>query len=163
MLLIQELTPIHAADVLRIYAEGQATGVATLETIVPTWADWAESHLPNSRLVATENGRVAGWIALSSVSGRCVFGGVAELSVYVAEAYRGRGVGLLLLVEVIKTSEEAGIWTLQSSIDALNEVSLRLHEKAGFRLVGVRERLGQRLGEWRDIVLLERRSERVGV
>ncbi|MCY7350873.1 MAG: N-acetyltransferase family protein [Cytophagaceae bacterium] len=163
MLLIQELTPIHAADVLRIYAEGMAAGIATLETSVPTWADWAESHLPHNRFVAVENEIVAGWVALSSVSGRCVFGGVAEVSVYVAEAFRGRGVGLLLLVEVIRASEESGLWTLQASIDALNEASLRLHEKAGFRLVGVRERLGQRLGEWRDIVLLERRSERVGM
>ncbi|MBC7891660.1 MAG: N-acetyltransferase, partial [Sphingobacteriaceae bacterium] len=117
----------------------------------------------HSRFVALdEQGIVAGWAALSPVSGRCVYGGVAELSVYVGEAYRGRGVGLALLEKLIDESEKAGLWTLQASIDTLNPASIRLHERAGFRLVGTRERLGQRLGEWRDIVLMERRSGRVG-
>lgn len=163
MLLIEPMTAAHADAVLRIYAEGLATGVASLETAVPTWESWDRKHLPHSRFVARAEDELAGWVALSAVSGRCVFGGVAEISLYVAAAFRGRGVGLGLLAQVIRASEEAGIWTLQSSVDALNSPSLRLHEKAGFRLVGVRERLGQRLGEWRDIVLLERRSERVGV
>lgn len=158
------LLPAHAPDVLRIYAEGMATGVATLETSLPTWDEWDAAHLPHSRLVAlTDEGAVAGWAALSSVSGRCVYGGVAEVSVYVGEAFRGQGVGLLLLENLISQSEEAGIWTLQAGIDTRNVGSLRLHERAGFRLVGVREKLGQRLGEWRDVALMERRSGRVGV
>ncbi|MBC7892293.1 MAG: N-acetyltransferase [Sphingobacteriaceae bacterium] len=163
MLLIQALTPTHASAVLRIYAEGMATGVATLETSPPTWETWDAEHLPHSRFVALdEQGIVAGWAALSPVSGRCVYGGVAELSVYVGEAFRGRGVGLALLEKLINESEKVGLWTLQASIDTLNPASSRLHERAGFRLVGTRERLGQRLGEWRDIVLMERRSGRVG-
>lgn len=162
MLLIQALTSAHASDVLRIYAEGLATGVATLETSLPTWETWDAEHLPHSRFVALEIEEVAGWVALSPVSGRCVYGGVAELSVYVGEAFRSRGVGLALLEKLISESEKAGIWTLQASIDALNPASIRLHERAGFRLVGTRERLGQRLGHWRDIVLMERRSDRVG-
>lgn len=158
------LTPAHAPDVLRIYAEGMATGVATLETSPPTWENWNAGHLPHSRFVAlADDGTVAGWAALSPVSGRCVYGGVAEVSVYVGEASRGQGVGLLLLESLLSESEKNGIWTLQSSIDTLNPGSIRLHEKAGFRLVGVRERLGQRLGHWRDIALMERRSGRVGV
>ncbi len=164
MLLTAPLTPAHADDVIRIYAEGMDTGIATLETSPPTWESWDAEHLPHCRFVAlTNDGAVAGWVALSPVSGRCVYGGVAELSVYVGEAFRGRGVGLVLLQKLIEESEKAGIWTLQSSIDALNASSLRLHEKAGFRQVGFRERFGQRLGEWRDIVLLERRSQRVGI
>lgn len=159
-----EMTIAHAPDVLRIYAEGMATGVATLETSLPTWESWDASHLPHSRLVAlASDGSVVGWAALSPVSGRCVYGGVAEVSVYVGEAFRGQRVGLALLEKLIADSEEAGIWSLQSSIDTLNPGSIRLHEKAGFRLVGVREKLGQRLGEWRDIALMERRSGRVGV
>ena len=158
------LTPAHAPDVLRIYAEGMATGVATLETGLPSWESWDAGHLPHSRFVAlADDGTVAGWAALSPVSGRCVYGSVAEVSVYVGEASRGRGMGLLLLESLLSESEKNGIWTLQSSIDTLNPGSIRLHEKAGFRLVGVRERLGQRLGHWRDIALMERRSGRVGV
>ena len=158
------LTPAHAPHVLRIYAEGMATGVATLETSLPTWESWDAGHLPHSRFVAlADDGTVAGWAALSPVSGRCVYGGVAEVSVYVGEAFRGQGVGLLLLETLISESEKAGIWTLQSGIDTLNGASIRLHERAGFRRVGVREKLGQRLGEWRDVALLERRSGRVGV
>lgn len=158
------MTAAHAADVLRIYAEGMATGVATLETSLPTWESWDAGHLPHSRFVAlTSDGNVAGWGALSPVSGRCVYGGVAEVSVYVGKAFRGQGVGLVLLENLIAESEEVGIWTLQASIDTLNPGSIRLHEKAGFRLVGVREKLGQRLGHWRDIVLMERRSKQVGV
>lgn len=162
MLLIEPLREVHAPAVLRIYEEGMATGVATLETQVPPWARWDAEHLPHSRWVAVRGPEVLGWVALSPVSGRCVFGGVAELSLYVGAAHRGQGLGLALLVRVIESSEAAGIWTLQATIDRLNTPSLRLHEKAGFRLVGIRERLGQRMGEWRDIVLLERRSERVG-
>jgi len=110
MLLIQALTPTHASAVLCIYAEGVATGVATLETSPPTWETWDVEHRPYSRFVALdETGSVAGWIALSPVSGRCVYGGVAELSVYVGEAFRGRGLGLALLEKLISESEKAGI------------------------------------------------------
>ncbi len=156
------MTPTYAPDVLRIYAEGMATGIATLETNPPTWEVWHADHLTQGRFVAIANDEVAGWVALSPVSGRCVYGGVAELSVYVGGAFRGRGVGLALLEKLISESEKRGIWTLQASIDTLNPASIRLHERAGFRLVGTRERLGQRLGQWRDIVLMERRSDRVG-
>jgi phosphinothricin acetyltransferase len=163
-ILLAEMLAAHAPDVLCIYAEGMATGIATLETSLPTWESWDAGHLPHSRLVAlADNGTVAGWAALSPVSGRCVYGGVAEVSVYVGEARRGQGVGLILLENLIAESEKAGIWTLQASIDTLNPGSIRLHKKAGFRLVGIREKLGQRLGHWRDIALMERRSDQVGV
>jgi L-amino acid N-acyltransferase YncA len=141
-----------------IYAEGLATGQATFETTLPTWPEWDEQHLQSPRLVMRSGAEVAGWTALSPVSGRCVYGGVAEVSIYVAKAYRGQGLGMALLQELIKRSETAGIWTLQAGIFPENEASMGLHLANGFRLVGVRERLGQLNGVWRDVALLERRS-----
>ena len=155
---IEVLRPEHWEAVSRIYAEGIATGNATFETEVPSWDAWDASHMAEPRLVATEGGEVVGWAALSPVSGRCVYAGVAEGSVYVAATARGRGAGRALLVELIARSEDAGIWTIQAGIFPENTASLALHERAGFRVVGIRERLGLHHGVWRDVVFLERRS-----
>ncbi len=159
---IDLLVPAHWEAVARIYGEGLATGNATFETEIPAWERWDAAHLADHRLVALHDGEVVGWTALSPVSERCVYAGVAEESVYVANAARGRGVGGALLEELIRRSEEAGIWTIQTGIFPENVVSLRLHERVGFRVVGVRERLGQRNGVWRDVVFLERRSALLG-
>ena len=155
------LEPRHWEAVERIYREGIATGNATFETTTPTWEQWDRSHLAEPRLVALDGDEVVGWTALAPVSDRCVYGGVAEESVYVAEAARGRGVGTLLLEELIRRSEEAGIWTIQTGIFPENEASIRLHERVGFRVLGVREKLGRLDGVWRDVAFLERRSPKV--
>ncbi len=155
---IAELQPDHWDAVARIYAEGIATGDATFETEVPAWEAWDAGHLSGLRLVGLRGGEVVGWTALSPVSGRCVYTGVAEESVYVAGEMRGRGVGRILLEELIRRSEAAGIWTIQTGIFPENAASLRLHERAGFRVVGIRERIGRQQGVWRDVVFLERRS-----
>ena len=157
------MRPADWHQVRAIFEEGIATGEATLETCAPEWSDWDASHLPGCRLVARLDDEVAGWAALSPVSERCVYGGVAEVSVYVAEASRGRGVGRALLARLIEESEREGIWTLQAGVFPENRASVAAHESAGFRLVGVRERLGRLDGAWRDVALLERRSSRVGV
>lgn len=155
---IEPLRAEHWDAVARIYAQGIATGHATFETEVPSWERWDASHLPDHRLVAVRDGTVTGWAALSPVSDRCVYGGVAEESVYVAEEARGRGVGRELLEALIAGAEESGIWTIQTGIFPENEASVRLHQRVGFRIVGTRERLGQHNGVWRDVLLLERRS-----
>jgi L-amino acid N-acyltransferase YncA len=152
----------HWNAVARVYAEGIATGHATFETEVPSWERWDASHLADHRLVALSGDDVVGWAALSPVSGRCVYGGVVEESVYVAEEARGRGVGRVLLEALIAGAEAAGIWTIQTGIFPENEASLRLHERVGFRIVGIRERLGMHHGVWRDVLFLERRSPIVG-
>jgi L-amino acid N-acyltransferase YncA len=160
---VAPLLPEHWDDVARIYGEGIATGNATFETEIPAWEAWDAAHLAEHRLVAlADGGRVVGWTALAPVSGRCVYAGVAENSVYVAADARGRGIGQGLLEELIRRSEQAGIWTIQTGICPVNEASLRAHERVGFRVVGVRKRLGQREGVWRDVMFLERRSTRVG-
>jgi phosphinothricin acetyltransferase len=158
--------PMRASDwpaVAGIYQQGIDTGDATFETRVPSWEAWDAGHLNAARLVAREEGRVVGWAALSPVSDRCVYGGVAEVSVYVAGAARGRGIGRRLLEALALASEEAGIWTLQAGIFPENEASLAIHRSCGFRVVGRRERLGRLAGEWRDVILLERRSRSIGV
>jgi L-amino acid N-acyltransferase YncA len=144
--------------VAAIYAEGLAIGDASFETEPPSWERFDAEHLPMPRLVATARGEVVGWAALAPVSGRCVYGGVAEDSVYVATAAHGRGVGRRLLDELVARAEAAGIWTVQAGIFPENEASVRLHLAAGFRVVGRRERLGKHRGVWRDVLLLERRS-----
>ena len=148
--------------VAAIHMQGIETGDATFETAPPEWSEWDSTHRDDCRLVARVNGDVAGWAALSPVSDRCVYGGVAETSVYVASAMRARGVGGALLRHLVAASEEAGIWTLQAGLFPENERSLRLHLSQGFRIVGVRERLGRSQGTWRDVLLLERRSSVVG-
>jgi L-amino acid N-acyltransferase YncA len=159
---LEPLERAHWGAVRRIYEEGLATGEATLETEVPGWEVWDRSHLAVGRLVAVVDGEVVGWAALSPVSRRCVYGGVAEVSVYVSAQHRRRGMGLALLRGLIERSEAAGIWTLEAGIFPENAASLALHEKAGFREVGRRERLGSLRGKWRDVLLLERRSKTVG-
>jgi L-amino acid N-acyltransferase YncA len=155
---IRDLRPADWPEVASIYAEGIETGDATFETEVPDWEAWDAAHSAEHRLVAVEDGRVVGWAALSPVSDRRCYAGVAEHSVYVAAAARGRGVGSTLLRALIESTERGGIWTLQSGIFPENEASVALHTACGFRVVGVRERLGRRDGVWRDVLLLERRS-----
>jgi L-amino acid N-acyltransferase YncA len=153
--------PQDWAAICTIYAEGIATGNATFETDYPDWEKWNGSHVQGCRLVARAGDDVVGWAALSRVSTRAVYAGVVEVSVYVAESARGRGVGAALLTALIAESEEAGFWTLQASIFPENVASVKLHERCGFRLVGRRERIAQRDGRWRDTVLMERRSEQI--
>lgn len=161
---IEPLTAAHYPAVAAIYAAGIATGNATFATDIPAWDAWDQSHLAAARLVTlAENGAVAGWAALTPVSGRCVYRGVAEVSVYVHPDHQGQGIGQALLEQLVQQSEAHGIWTLQAGILRENTASLTLHRRAGFREVGVRERLGQLQGQWRDVCLLERRSAAVGV
>lgn len=159
---IDSMTRADWPQVAAIHREGIATGNATLETATPTWDAWDAAHLDSCRLVARDGERVLGWAALTPVSGRCVYAGVAEVSVYVAQVARRQGVGKALLIALVAASEEAGLWTLQAGILRENATSIALHERCGFRVVGVRERLGQLNGIWRDVVLMERRSAVVG-
>jgi phosphinothricin acetyltransferase len=158
---VRDLRPEDWPQVAAAFEDGIRTGNATFETDVPSWEAWAASH-PEPRLVAELDGEVVGWAALSPVSDRCCYRGVAENSVYVAGRARGRGVGQALLEELVARSEAAGIWTLQAGVFQENEASIALHLACGFRIVGVRERLGRLNGVWRDVLMLERRSDRVG-
>ena len=162
-----EIVPMSADDwssVSDVYASGIATGQATFQTTVPTWAEWDSAHLESCRIVArtAEDGAIVGWAALSRVSSRCVYAGVAEVSVYIGESARGQGLGRRLLEKLIGESEREGIWTLQSGIFPENEASVALHVSCGFRIVGRRERIGRMNGVWRDNLLLERRSQKIG-
>lgn len=148
----------HWNAVRSIYAEGIASGDATFETDLPSWAEWTAAHLDAARLVALREGRLVGWAALSPVSERCAYGGVAEVSVYVAQRAQGQGVGRQLLRELVLGSEQAGVWTLQAGIFPENQASVRIHLACGFREVGRRVRLGRLRGVWRDVLLFERRS-----
>ena len=160
---IRSMRAEDAEQVLEIYQDGLDTGDASFETAPPTWERWDAAHLPDHRYVCVEAAaRVIGWVALAPVSRRLVYAGVAELSIFVAKRARGLGVGTALLHAVIDSSEAAGIWTLQAGILPENTGSLALHERAGFRIVGIRERIGYHHGRWRDVVFLERRSARVG-
>lgn len=158
---VRDLRPDDWPAVRAIYEDGIRSG-ATFETEAPTWEAWDAVH-PELRLVAEREGEVVGWAALSPYSDRCCYRGVGEVSVYIAAAARGSGVGRVLLGALVERSEEAGYWTLNAGLFPENEASLRLHEACGFRLIGVRERLGQLDGVWRDTVWLERRSKLVGV
>jgi phosphinothricin acetyltransferase len=155
---IRDLRPGDWPEVAQIYAEGIATGDATFETDVPAWEAWTGAHMPSPRLVGTVDGRVVAWAAALPVSTRPVYRGVAEISLYVAGHYRGQGIGSALLEAFIAASERNGIWTLQTSVFPENVASLALLRRHGFREVGLRERIGQLEGVWRDTVLLERRS-----
>lgn len=158
---------VMAADdwpaVRRIYREGIAGGMATFETAAPDWPEWDRGHRADARLVADDGGVVVGWAALLPVSRRPAYVGVAEVSVYVATAHQGRGIGRMLLERLVETSETVGVWTLQAAVFPDNAASIRLHERVGFRVVGRRERIGTLRGVWHDTVLLERRSARVGL
>jgi L-amino acid N-acyltransferase YncA len=158
-LTIEKMKPEDWEAVRSIYQEGLATGNATFETTAPEWEDWDKNHLCNFRLVARREGRVVGWAALSPVSSRYVYRGVAEVSVYIGAAARGKSVGKVLLQALIEEAERAGIWTLQAGIFPENVASITLHKACGFREVGVRERIGQMNGVWRDVILMERRSK----
>jgi L-amino acid N-acyltransferase YncA len=158
---IRDLRPLDWPEVAAIYADGIATGNATFEAGVPAWETWDAAH-SELRVVAELDERVAGFAALAPASSRCCYRGVAEESVYVAAWARGRGVGRALLEALIARSEAAGIWTVNAGIFPENEASIRLHRSCGFRVLGTQERVGESNGVWRDVVLLERRSEVVG-
>lgn len=159
---IRPMLPGDWPEVARIYAEGIATGMATFETEVPGYEAWDRAHLGTCRWVAEQGGRLLGWAALSPVSGRCVYGGVAEVSIYVGSDCRGRGVGRSLLGVLIPDSEAAGFWTLQSGVFPENTPSINLHLAMGFRQLGYRERIARHNGTWKDNLLFERRSPVVG-
>lgn len=164
------LRPIEDKDqnvVLDIFAQGIATGHATFETEPPSWDGWKAAHIDSCCIAALEEDRIVGWAALSPMSSRCVYGGVAETSVYVDPEHAGQGVGRLLLTSLIDASEKQDIWSLAAMIFPENQASVKLHELCGFRLIGTRERLGKMSygpmeGQWRDVLLLERRSLRIG-
>jgi L-amino acid N-acyltransferase YncA len=151
------------AEVRHIYLEGIATGNATFETEAPSWEKWDSGHLRDCRLVAFDSSSILGWAALSPVSSRCVYAGVTEVSEYVAESARGKGLGKVLLAALIDSTEAGGIWTLQAGIFPENLASIELHKSLGFREVGRRERIGKIGDRWRDVTRLERRSAVVGL
>jgi L-amino acid N-acyltransferase YncA len=148
--------------VSKIYGEGIATGNATFEKSIPDWQKWDATHLRTCRLVARSGHEVLGWAALTPVSGRCVYAGVAEVSVYVAQRARGKHIGSKLLRTLVEVSEREGVWTLQAGIFPENVASIELHKRCGFSVVGTRERLGRMDERWRDVTLMERRSKVVG-
>jgi L-amino acid N-acyltransferase YncA len=157
------MRPENWLAVREIYGEGIATGNATFETELPSWEKWDSGHHKDCRQIARQGKQILGWAALSPVSARQVYTGVAEVSVYVAAAARGNGVGKALLQALIAESESHGIWTLQAGIFPENVGSIALHKSCGFREVGARQRVGKLGGVWRDVLLLERRSQRVGI
>lgn len=159
---IEPMTPADWPEVCAIYEEGIATMLGTFETKVPSWDEWNAARVPHSRLVARD-GSVLGWAALSPVSKRECYAGVAEVGIYVTASARGRGIGRALLEALIESSEEHGIWTLQGATIAENEASLALQARCGFRVIGRRERIGKLAGVWHDTVLTERRSTKVGI
>lgn len=162
---LQQIRALKASDddaVRSIYLEGIATGNATFETVAPNWQEWDAAHLKHSRIVMVAGKVIAGWAALSPVSKREVYRGVAEVSVYVAAEYRGKGIGDQLLEALVAESEKNGIWTLTASIFAENAASLKLHEKHGFKMLGRRTRIAKLHGIWRDTLFLERRSAVTG-
>lgn len=167
-LVVRAMGDGDAAAVIDIYRAGIESGNATFESRVPDWSAWTAGHMSHSRLVAVMDGQVVGWAALAPVSRRDVYRGVAEVSIYVAPEAGGKGIGTRLMAALVESAEKEGIWTLQASIFEENRSSLRLHRQIGFREVGRRERIGLMshgpyAGRWRDTILLERRSKKVGV
>lgn len=161
-LVVRPMSADDAQAVLRIYQAGIDGGLASFETTAPAWEAFDAGRLPGHRFVAELDGQVAGWVAVSQVSARAVYAGVVEHSVYVDPAARGRGVGLALLQTLLASTDAAGIWTVQSAVFPDNTASLRLHQRAGFRIIGTRERISRRRGRWCDTILIERRSPLVG-
>lgn len=154
----------HYPQIADIYRQGISTGQATFETDAPTWEIWDNNHIPHCRIALLDaSDLIKGWAALSPVSGRCVYAGVAEISVYVAHDSRQRGFGTVLLKELILQSEQQGFWTLQAGIFSDNMGSIALHQKCGFRIIGYREKIGKLNGIWKNNVILERRSTIVGI
>jgi phosphinothricin acetyltransferase len=160
--MIRKLEESDALAVLDIYQQGLDTGEASFETRAPDWATWDKKHHRFCRLLAEHNDQIQGWAALAPVSIRDCYRGVAEVSVYVSSNHLGRGIGNILMAALIEASEENGIWSLYSSIFPENEATLRLHQRHGFRQVGVRERIAQQQGRWRNTMILERRSTSIG-
>ncbi|MCW3109559.1 MAG: N-acetyltransferase [Segetibacter sp.] len=157
------MQPFDWQAVKQIYEDGIATGNATFQQSAPTWEEWNSSHLSHSRIIAKEGDNILGWAALTLVSGRCVYAGVAEVSVYVSDKARGKGLGKQLLQKLIEESEANNIWTLQAGIFPENTASIKIHEACGFRILGTRERIGKMNGVWRDTILFERRSKTIGI
>jgi L-amino acid N-acyltransferase YncA len=162
MISLDKMQPNDWLAVKQIYEEGIATGLATFEQKAPGWTDWDSSHLSQGRIIAKEDGNIIGWAALTPVSGRCVYAGVAEVSIYVSGKARGKGLGKQLLQRLIEESELNNIWTLQAGIFPENKASIKIHECNGFRMVGFREKIGKMNGIWRDTILMERRSKIIG-
>ena len=161
---IEKMQPMDWGQVADIYLSGIKTGVATLQSKVPNWEEWSKEHSEACRYVARSGDTILGWTALTPVSGRCVYAGVAEVSIYINEDFRNKGVGTALLTELIRGSEAAGYWTLQASINQKNTPSQGLFMKCGFREIGIREKIGQTPdGKWQDIILVEKRSRTVGI
>jgi len=161
--IIEEMSEKSWEAVRGIYNAGIATKNATFQSEAPEWEAWDQSHRKDCRLIALVNDQIAGWAALSNVSSRCVYAGVAEVSIYIDTAFRGMGIGDQLMKRLIKESERQGIWTLQSGIFPENEASIALHLKNGFRILGTREKIGKMDNRWRDTITLERRSKVVGI
>ena len=160
---IKKIESGHYKEVAAIYLQGIATGIATFQTEATDWENWDKSHLSNCRLAAFAEHQMAGWTALSPVSSRCIYAGVAEVSIYIEENFRAKGVGKYLLLKLIEESESAGLWTLQSGIFPNNSASIKLHEQCGFRTIGYREKIGKIDGVWKDNIIMERRSKIVGI
>jgi len=161
---IFEMQQAEWPQIAAIYEDGLRTGIATFQSSIPEWEEWNQSHCRTCRLVARSDERVLGWAALSQVSERCVYSGVGEVSIYVAENCRGCGIGKKLLIQLVDSSEDNGFWSLQAGIIKENLPSRELHKKCGFREVGIRERPGMMSdGRWYDVVIMERRSSRVGI
>jgi phosphinothricin acetyltransferase len=161
---IDEMKSSDWEKVRHIYLEGIRTGLATFQTEAPTWENWDKGHLELCRFVARSESEVVGWVALSPTSSRCCYAGVAEVSIYIGERYKGRGIGTALLANLIKQSEENGIWSLYSAIITENIASIETHKKCGFREIGLREKIAKMNdGVWHDVVLMERRSKAVGI
>jgi len=160
---LRTMSESDSVSVLDIYKEGIVTNNATFQLEVPTYLEWDNGHLKTCRIVALLKNEIVGWAALSSVSGRCVYAGVAEVSVYVSKKFRGHKIGKQLLKQLIVESENEELWTLQAGIFPENIPSIKIHEQLGFRRVGYRERIGRMNGIWRDTILLEKRSKNIGI
>lgn len=162
-IIFRPMTEDDWKSVSEIYKQGIDTGNATFQQEIPSYTDWDSAHLKSCRLLAIKENEIVGWAALTPVSGRCIYAGVAEVSVYVSDKYRGHKIGYKLLEKLINESESEKLWTLQAGIFPENIASLKIHEKLGFRKIGYRERIGKMKGIWRDTVLLERRSKLIGI